>query len=255
MVSVTKRIKAIKQPRGGYLPVRDFEHIKLPINKELNLTESISPGLIGIAVDYLTRFMVEESVEDAFKISLLGAKKLSNQEARKAMKLLNEIKGLDRQSIFNACQLVGYDTVFRAGPVTYRPTDSIIPDEDTIENVHIMVNRSLDFIELYGPIVLSGFTIGPDSITKFITSGDGDFLTEDTLWDFKVTKNPPKKEHSLQLLIYYLMAKRSIHIEKAFESLKYLGIYNPRLQSVYQLALSDISPKIINTVEKDVIGY
>lgn len=119
----------------------------------------------------------------------------------------------------------------------------------------MMVNRSMDFIENYGPIVLNGFSLDPSSITNLITSGDGDFVTEDTLWDFKVTKNRPTKNHTLQLLIYYLMGKRSITLEEYFEPLKYLGIYNPRLQSVYRLAISDIAPEIINIVEKEVIGY
>lgn len=53
MVSVTKRIKAIKQPYGGYLPIKDFNHIQLKIEDELYSEESISPGLIGTAIDYI----------------------------------------------------------------------------------------------------------------------------------------------------------------------------------------------------------
>lgn len=255
MVSVTQRIKDIKQPRGGYLPIKKFSHIQLSTENELNLDESISPSLIGIAVDYLTRFMIGEPIEEAFRISLNGASRLNNNELKKAKGLLNNIQGLDKMSIVSASQLAGYDTVRRAGPRTYKPVELIIPDDPTIENVQKMVKRSLNFIENYGPIVLSGFSLDPSSITRLITSGDGDFITEDTLWDFKVTKNRPTKNHTLQLLIYYLMCKRSITLEEYFEPLKYLGIYNPRLQSVYRLAISDIAPEIINIVEKEVIGY
>ena len=255
MVSVTKRIKAIKQPYGGYLPIKDFNHIQLKIEDELHSEESISPGLIGTAVDYLTRFILGDPVEEAFRISLIGARILKKEELIKATSLLDNIKGLDNPSIISACKLVGYDTVLRAGPMTYQPVELIAPDKATIENIQMMVNRCIDFIENYGPVVLSGFSLDPSSITNLITSGDGDFVTEDTLWDFKVTKNRPTKNHTLQLLIYYLMCKRSITLEEYFEPLKYLGIYNPRLQSVYRLAISDIAPEIINIVEKEVIGY
>lgn len=255
MVSVTQRIKEIKQPYGGYLPVKNFNHTQLSNEKVLNTKESIHASLIGIVVDYLTRFMIGDSVEEAFKISLIGASHLNNKELKKAKVLLNNIQGLDDVSIKNACKLVGYDSVFRAGRHTYKPVETFIVDEATIENIYIMVKRSLKFIETYGPVELSGFTIGPDSRTKLITSGDGDFLTKNTLWDFKVTKNRPTKNHTLQLLIYYLMGNRSSHIKEYFTDLKYIGIYNPRLQSVYEFAISDISPDIIKIVKREVIGY
>lgn len=255
MVSVTQRIKEIKQPYGGYLPVKNFNHTQLSNEKELNTKESIHASLIGIVVDYLTRFMIGDSVEEAFKISLIGASHLNNKELKKAKVLLNNIQDLDDVSIKNACKLVGYDSVFRSGRHTYKPVETFVVDEATIENIYIMVKRSLKFIETYGPVELSGFTIGPDSRTKLITSGDGDFLTKNTLWDFKVTKNRPTKNHTLQLLIYYLMGNRSSHIKEYFTDLKYIGIFNPRLQSVYEFAISDISPDIIEIVKREVIGY
>lgn len=71
--------------------------------------------------------------------------------------------------------------------------------------------------------------------------------------DFKVSKNPPTSKHTLQLLIYYLMGKRSIH--KEFDTIKYLGIFNPRLNRVSLYDINNISRDIISNVQKDVIGY
>ena len=48
-----------------------------------------------------------------------------------------------------------------------------------------MVERSLKFVEEYGPIILEGFTF-EGGYTDIVQAGDGDFITEDTLWDFKV---------------------------------------------------------------------
>ncbi|KRK10190.1 hypothetical protein FD11_GL002144 [Ligilactobacillus pobuzihii E100301 = KCTC 13174] len=50
-----------------------------------------------------------------------------------------------------------------------------------------MVQLSLNFFEQYGPKKVDGFTF-EGGYTDLITSGDGDFITEDTLWDFKVSR-------------------------------------------------------------------
>ena len=222
MTSVTNRIKAVKQPRGGYIPLKQFSAITLDDGKILNSDESVSPGLVGSAVDYLSRLMNGAQPKEAFKISLNGA------------------------------YLVGYDVAFRAGPARFITVDTIHADEATIENIRIMVQRSLHFFEIYGPITLDGFTFD-SAYTDTITSGDGDYLTKDTLWDFKVIKSKPNKDYTLQVLIYYLMGIRSNQPE--FLSISKLGFFNPRQNIVYQTAIADIPKEVIETVEKNVIGY
>ena len=152
----------------------------------LNPEESIAASLVGTAVDYLSRFMDGTAVEEAFEISLLGAR---------AMRM--EAKA-------------------------------------------------------FGPVTADGFTM-EGAYTATITTGDGDFLTKDTLWDFKVTTGKPNKDHTLQLLIYYLMGRRSIHPE--FQTIEKLGIFNPRQNTIYQLPIFEISDQVIKEVETNVIGY
>ena len=190
------------------------------------------------------------AVEEAFEISLLGARAM-RMEA-KAFDLLDDVKGLDDLSITMACQLAGFDSAFRAGPLAYRPVEGIVPDQATIANIRIMVERSLSFFKVLGPVTADGFTM-EGAYTATITTGDGDFLTKDTLWDFKVTTGKPNKDHTLQLLIYYLMGRRSIHSE--FQTIEKLGIFNPRQNTIYQLPISEFSDEIIKEVETVVIGY
>ncbi|MCU5712630.1 hypothetical protein P9W89_04950 [Bacillus cereus] len=250
MVSVTGRIAKTKQPRGGYIKPKDFNIIELNDGIDLHEEENIHSTLIGLAVDYLTRFTTGTSLEQAFKISLRGASKVN--EGDYAEELLNGIIGLDDNSIENACKLVGFDTAFRAGIAHYKPVHTIQPDFSTISNIRTMVERSRTFNDNYGPIVKDGFTF-EGGYTQLISSGDGDFLTETTLWDFKVSKSAPTNKHTLQLLIYYLMGIHSIHSE--FEQIENLGIFNPRLNKVYLLPISTISNEIINEVNTTVIGY
>lgn len=216
----------------------------------LNPEENIHASLIGMAVDYMTRFLSGTSVEESFKISKMGAQII--KEDKKAKKLMSDIKGLDDVSIINAVKLSGFDVVYRAGGMGYKPVDEINPDTLTIENIRTMVERSLNFLKLYGPKVLDGFEF-EGGYTSDVRIGDGDFTTEDTLWDFKVTKSPIKKEHTLQLLMYWRMGLHSVHTE--FQSIKYLGVYNPRMNSVYRIAISEIPNDVISEVETDVIGY
>ena len=111
MVSVTQRIKQIKQPRGGYLPVKAFTVTTLDDGQVLNPEESIAASLVGTAVDYLSRFMDGTTVEEAFEISLVGARVMRMES--KAFGLLDDVKRLDDLSITKACQLAGFDSAFR----------------------------------------------------------------------------------------------------------------------------------------------
>ncbi len=249
--SVTQRIKQVKQPRGGYINPKEFKPESLGDGAEaLNPEENVHASLMGLAVDYMTRFMSGASAEDAFKISMMGARLIG--EGTKALKMMASIKGLDDAYLTNALKLSGFDVCFRAGIMGYKPVDEINPDKSTIQNVRTMVERSLHFLEVYGPKILDGFTF-EGGYTDTVSTGDGDFTTSDTLWDFKVSKMPVKKEHTLQLLMYWRMGLHSIHPE--FQGIKYLGIYNPRLNEVCRIAVDDIPEDVITEVETGVIGY
>ncbi len=249
MASVTQRIKQITQPRGGYLKPCEFKKEEF-IDNQILKEENVHSSLVGLAVDYLSRFMLGAALEEAFKISLLGASIIG--EERNAYNLLKLIKGIDSSSIYYACKLVGYDVCFRAGAMGYKDVNEIEADDGTINNIKVMVKRSILFFSKYGPITKEGFTF-EGGYTRIIDSGDGDFLTSDTLWDFKVSKNNPTSAHTLQLLIYYIMGTHSIHNE--FKSIKKLGIFNPRTNCVYLKNISDIPKAIIDEVSMEIIGY
>lgn len=250
MKSVTQRTKEVKQPTGGYINPKDFEIIELEDQIELTNEENINPGLVGLAVDYMTRFMSNGNIEEAFKISLMGAQKIN--EINKAQKLLDNITGLDNESIINACKLCGYDVCYRAGTAYFKNVDEINPDENTIYNIKVMIERGLKFFEKYGPVVQDGITFA-GGYTSIVSAGDADFITNDTLWDFKVSKSNPTKDYTLQLIIYYLLGVHSYSCD--FSNIKKLGIFNPRKNIVYQYEIKNISNEIIKEIETEVIGY
>lgn len=168
--------------------------------------------------------------------------------------MIEEISGPDDRSIINACKLSGLDVAFRCNPEYYRPIDEIVPNDATINNVRIMVERTLATLDFYGPVMLNGFAVYSQT-AKYVELGDGDYVTKDTLWDLKVTKGSPTTKNTLQILIYYLMGIREGANKEIFSNLEYLGLYNPRSQFAYRIAISDIEEETIRAVEKDVIGF
>lgn len=248
--SVTRRIDEIAQPYGGYIKPKSFSIEHLGGTELDTASENVHPTLIGLAVDYMTRYMVSESKEEAFKISLLGSGCVHEKD--RALNLLNNIIGLDDKSVCSVIKLVGYDVCVRAGADAYTDIDEINPDINTINNVRTMVERSINFFNKYGPIVKHGFTF-EGGYTCLVGSGDGDYLTRDTLWDFKVSKKNLDSKQTLQLLMYWRLGLHSIHPE--FKEIQYLGIYNPRKDIVYRLNVNEIPEEVVRKVDTDIIGY
>ena len=284
MSSVTGRIASVKQPYGGYIKPSDFRKISFTDEYTLNEDENVHASLIGMAVDYMTRYLMDDeaSIEEAFAISLRGAAIAEDhgvKNAKKiASKLVKKCDALNDQAIINACKLVSFDVWVRniAQAPLAKSYEEINPDKHTIENIRIMIERSVIFFEKYGPVTKYGFGFTPegsDSLdflkfldkclghkkatfggyTTVVESGDGDFLTKDTLWDYKVSKSKPTSKHTLQLLMYWIMGIHSGR--KEFECINKLGIFNPRLNEVFLYDTENISKEIIQKVESEVICY
>lgn len=190
--TVTQRVREVSQPYGGYIRRRDMEVIPLGHGMEaLHPEENISPSLMGVVVDYLTRCYTGTPLTKALDTSIKGMLILNrwNPEFSDKFKtLLNGIKEPIDEGLTNFVKLCCFDAVYRAGIMAYRPVEEVNPDQDTLENIKIMVGRSIKFLEEYGPKTLDGFTF-EGGYTDVIVAGDGDYLTNDGLWDFKVSNN------------------------------------------------------------------
>lgn len=249
MVSVTQRIKQVKQPRGGYIKPSEMRTRRLDDGHETAMDhkiENIHPILVGISVDYLVRLSNGSAPHDAFAISLAGARAIGFDAFSDAFDAVENLDAgrVDEETVISACRLAGYDVAYRAGVEFYNPDSQTTPDAVTVKHILTMVERSRTFFREYGPIVSNGFAF--DKPFGLITSGDGDFLTKDTLWDFKVSVNPPTKDHTLQLLIYLILGLASERPE--FEQISSLGIFNPRRNIVHQIALVDIPEAVMEEV-------
>lgn len=240
------------QPKGGYLSPHKFNIELIYDGIKLSENENVHPSIIGMAVDYYTRFLDGVDVELAFKISLEGARKI--HQYGKAIELIKIIdREMTDEAITCACKLVGYDVCSRSSIDKYVAIETINPNLDTINNIRIMIKRTLKFIDKYGPIVESGFTF-EGGYTDYVSCGDGDFISEDTLWDLKTTKHGLDSQGVLQLLIYYLLGKHSYNHE-LFDSLTKLGIFNARLNCIYTISINSIDDSVLTSVENKILRY
>ncbi|MFF8818062.1 hypothetical protein ACF07D_08715 [Leucobacter sp. NPDC015123] len=287
---ITQYNKDVGQPRGGLINPKLFTVEQLGGDGYGVLDgkqENSHASVVGAAVDYLSRLALVRSTEtgamseaaDVFRASLRGAQRISDftdhvAVASDAASALGELPiedledgtvafRIDETAVLVACQLATYDVGLRAGVHLYNPESTLrSPDETTTAHILAMVQRAKRFFETYGPVTADGFVFvdgdellagGRGGYTDLVNSGDGDFLTADTLWDFKVSASKPTKDHTLQLLMYFLMGKASGMPEFATQT--QVGIFNPRLNTVHRLAVAEVPAEVIEIIRRDVIGY
>ena len=257
MPSVTQRIEKVSQPYGGYVPLKLFAEKQYSDEYEVVVVPSAFKAIQGLAVDYLTRYIMTNNKLSAFSISIIGAKRVdeafeNNNETRNIMSLIERVQGLDDDSIYSTCRIVCYDVAARLGVEYFRPVGEVIPPQELIRNIRVLVNRCLAFFNNVGSLTSAGFTF-EGGYTPLINSGDGDYLTKDTLIDLKTSYERFSSKWSLQLLVYYLMGIHSIH--KEFATIDKLCIFNPIENKSYTVSIADIDDKSKYEVSNKVIGY
>ncbi|MBR0150242.1 MAG: hypothetical protein IJP89_02640 [Synergistaceae bacterium] len=262
MYSVTDRIKQVKRP-SRLIRVSDFTRIQYHDGKELAPNESIDGSLMGRVVDYMTRAAVSGDVRRAFHYCLEGAKYADVIKSRNGVKphnlkaaelLLNQIRGGDDRSQLCVARLAAYDLWYRNPQAAMRyDIQDVYADTPTIWNIRRMVWRSMNFLKVCGGAIRFDFTFEPHGYTDTISSGDGDFLTADTLWDMKVLRSKPTTLNALQVLTYYVMGQHSG--QEIYKGITKIGIYNPRQNVAYILDVQKVKPEVIYAVENDIVCY
>ncbi len=247
--TITERVNTVTQPDGGYLNPAKMTVTVLGEGAEvLNHKESTNPDLVETAVYYLLRFMLGKPAKSAFNTCLYAALIEVNDEI--AQKMVDGITGLEKYSVINAVNLCGFDLCCKADVSYDNEIDRRVPDDATIENIIAMVRRSLLFSKEYGlnSIDRLGFDGG---YTNTVRNGFGDLLTEDTIWNFRTSWSAPNEKDTLCVLMYWRLFVHSVTHEP--NSVKYIGIFNPRRNEVYRIAVADIPDDLVLKIDRDVI--
>ena len=255
--SVTGILKNIKQPRGGYLPLSNFDIESHCDDLRVVGDYSIAPSLVGLAVDYGTRIALGNDLEETFEVATVGAGMVGASDV--AESLIADIDAaalrsgeIDEKSVVSLCKLSGFDSAFRAGASAYRPVSEINPDRQTIADIGNLILRTKAFFDASAEPVIAGFAF-EGAYTDDAGASDGDYICGDTLWDLKVSKNEPTIKNTMQVLLYYLMGLRSSKDE--FKAVTRIGLFNPWLQKSWSISVLDLDESFLSMVENDILGY
>lgn len=252
MPTVTQIVNQLSKSeiRQNYITIRSFKHTHYNNQDIISEIQSIKPNTVGIVVDYLTRYKLTHDVKQAFEIPLL----VDNEFFGAVSELTSKITTFNKQAIDIAIDLVKYDTYYRAGiDPSETPSHPKLSTEE-YNTIAYLINRSANFIKA----CVTDNTLKTDvtfegAYNEFVTNGDADYMTKDVLIDLKVSKYPPSEAYAMQLLIYYVMGLNSIN-SVDFYKLKYLAIFNPKLNTAYTLPVNEISNETIHKVEM-LLGY
>ena len=268
------RITSYKPPKGGFINPKCLTQTRL--NYPVSTGNSkLKSARVGLVVDSLTRFLYGAPIEKAFEPATVGCSSIdmalnTDINRKQATELLNNIHGIDDESISAAIKLAGYcgyghsfmDVIkFKREGGELLPLISVTKDD--IDFVRSCVENMQLFLKQYGPAIEFGVTfdgrlfssIGySGGYTKTIDMAEADLYTSDTLWDIKCSVIPPRQEHTFQLLVYWRMGLRSIHREN-FSKLEYLGIMNPIKNKIYRYPICNISTETVEEIDRGVICY
>lgn len=254
MYSVVARVRKVKQPRGGYIPVRSMELVNFSDGTVLGPL-TISPTLAGIVVDAIVRLRLGADPSDVFSLAGRVVDVYGVQDEVKWDKYLKDFRSdrtanTDRslRAVLVFCDLFQYGFVPAFGPI-----DLSVPYHKPADRaaIRLMVDRTLLWLD--SRIVVKNGFVMPGGYTPVVSRGDGDLLTKDGLWDYKVSKTSPTSYNTLQLLMYWRMGLHSDD-PVAFDVPR-LGVFNPFLNRQWSISTADIAEDIIHDVESRVIGY
>lgn len=228
--SASEYIEQINQPRGSYIPpgVLEVESLSKGVDT-LNPEENVGPDLIISAVQYMARVKLGTPAEVVFRVPMFVARRLEGDAfVFKALDLIKTgIDDLDDESIINAVKLSAFGAPFFADPKSYESIEGINPDEATIQNVRTMVGHWLHFCDKY----------------------NAESPASDTFWDFEVSKSHSTEWQMFLSLMTWRRGLRLPHLWW-FRGIRYLGIYNPRLDNLYRIPVDAIPKDVIAEVDR-----
>jgi hypothetical protein len=234
---VRGRAEQASQPPGGLLPLARFNRYELGGVALKRQTESGNAGTIGSAVELIARWDI------ALDPRATGDPLAAALEAIRGVR-----HGEHNSSIFArlaAAQRAREWTADEFEEAEWTAGDG----DETLSHIAEMRTRVARCFERFGRPVRPG-TWAVNS-ARFHLDGHIDFVAVDTLWDLKVSGTAPSASDVLQLLLYWLTFSEDQDNEL---DIAYLGIYNPRVDTVWRISVVDIPEDVMSALEAIALG-
>lgn len=231
-----------------------WEEVCFQDENQLNNEELVYSGIVGSAVDYLSRMMITGDKSKAFEISMLFKKlpffanHTDSWVCNHADTLLEKITGLDDLSIIRACNLVCFDLIIRTNYADflkgYNQCANLPPEDykSTVENIRVMVQRCIEYFKGCTPVTETGFCVRYESL-----KGDGDFLTKNEMCDLKTGRQKSSLKDKRQVLLYWFAGLHTEGLD--FSKIDTLSIFNPRLNMAWKLKVSQLSEELLDDLD------
>ena len=177
--TITTLSNKVKQPKGGYLPVKLFKEIHYNTKHEFFPDENVSNPLIKTTVDNMTRILLGAKAKKVFQPATSGLMVAKVDIFGDTFDLIHTAAYLDDDSILAAFQLSIYETIYRSGYRSSVNLENKLPDNPTIENIREMINRSPAYFKQQEHII----DVGDRLFVKYkgdTIYGNYDYLTEDS---------------------------------------------------------------------------
>ncbi|MDO4220188.1 MAG: hypothetical protein Q4D22_03095 [Candidatus Saccharibacteria bacterium] len=261
------------QSRGGFIHPKDmaessFDEDKFSLYTYAQLVETsyigIPPSSLGTLFDYLlrTEMYISSGVEtmdaimNSFFTSVKGATRVNEFDKVRDLMInlydcYNRKKENYRKIVSLAVQLVRYDTAFRSGYFDPNEKPYKVAEEEA-SIIDYMLKATQIYLMTHEKITRLGVSFNAIG-AKNCAPSDADLLGEDALIDIKLIRKEPTSQHTLQLLLYYIMGLHEYHDE--FVGVKYLKVLNPRKGKIYSYDIAKIDIDTLKHVEKNIMGY
>ncbi len=280
MSSVSELVDNIEQPAFGILPISYFERKELRQDSYVLTNKSSIPAIhLGLIVDYCVKYILGVKLSDILHVEYAGYAEhirvsairffdsISEQaltqiyieDERKNICLSDFVSRVENAETFeefvtNMLYVIQYGDFIRNIRFAFNRVGEVFTtklSEDEIRDILIFFMRTQSWIGTFDKVVPM-YKFKPYGYNNTVTSGEGDFCTENTLWDLKVSNGEPTTKDTLQLLIYYIMAKHSGN--KLYKNVNSIGVYNPKLDATWLCDMSKVDSRIVNRV-KGLLGF
>ena len=249
---------------SGFIFIKPQKHY-FQDNISLNSTdENTSSTMISITTNYLTRYLLLKEMnnsklseieckEKAFLIPKKGSQ-ISNKE-EEFNDLLKKINAknyeIDNETVINAMQISNFTFFYWIDDFKYEKIKEANPDKETINNIKIMIQRSVSFFKNHDFYECSLLFDDAFQYTKCITKADANFMSKKTLWNFTIEKEMKKeKNHLIKLLTYYSLSKKIRNSENSiYKDLDSVGVFNPWLNVCFFWKIKDIDKNLICEID------
>lgn len=243
MKTIYEQIKSISQPIGGFINPKNVPYTILPTKDHIDDRESLETyemlALIKLIFHYVDTKFSRYILEDQLKFF----KNSKNTSLGK--NIINNISELDNQDINNIYYLIQLKNI----DMTVKDTSELSQlTEPDLYNIHIYIKRYTEFTSTLKKPIKHHIRYNN---TPYIKSDVIELISQDSLWDFTLSRKNPTKNQFLSLLVQYVILSRTI----GFNKIKTIGLFNPRTNILYTINTQTVDPDLIKICEKDLLGY